>query len=187
MSQIYNSQCAKVNILDQKDLLQSAGDLHFYYKTTTDSDFRALTADDLVKDKTSQMLKLNPKTSYYSKIKDKFVRAYSIEQINNSLLTDTKDYYYIENSKNFVYLDAANLDVITFNKDETRFETSVVLQTIKKDDNGISVLKAQEDTMVFDFGEAKEKSFAKDGYTATITLSEPSAVIEDQNLTNGEF
>jgi hypothetical protein len=164
--------------------------LSFYCKTTTDSDFRLLTVDDLVEEE-ENLLKLNPQTTYYSKIKDKFVRAYSIEQINNSLLTGTEDYYHIENSKNFVYLDAANLDVIAFNKNETRFETSVVLQTIKRDENSISVLKEQADTMVFDFGlktdEAITKSFTKNGYTATITLSKASTPIKNQTLTNGEF
>lgn len=197
ISQIYNSQYARVNILDQKDLLQSyeyviPGDstkktLTFYCKVLTDSDFRLLTIDDLVKDGTTQVLKLNSKTTYYSKIKDKFVRAYSIEQINNSKLQDTDENYYHIPNKSFVCLDAANLNVIAFDKNETRFETSVVLQTIKKDENGISILKAQEDIMVFDFGEETEKSFEKDGYTATITLSEPSPTIENQNLTNGEF
>ena len=154
-----------------------------YYKVLTDSDFRPVVEDDLTEDK-----KLKSEASYYARVGDKFVRAYSIEQINNSLLASSEDdYYYIENSKNFVYLDAANLDVIAFNTDETRFETSVVLQTIKKDENGISVLKAQEDTMVFDFEKAQEKLFEKNGYTATITLSEPSGLIENQNLTNGEF
>ena len=192
ISQIYNNEYARVSILGQKDLLEPVEGLSFYCKTTTDSDFRLLTVDDLVEEENS--LKLNPQTTYYSKIKDNFVRAYSIEQINNSLLTDTEDdYYYIENSKNFVYLDAANLDVITFDENEKRFETSVILQTIKKDENGISILKAQEDIMVFDFENAIETdsglkaTFEKDGYTAIITLSDPTPTVENQNLTNGEF
>jgi hypothetical protein len=155
--------------------------LPIYCKVITDAEFRPLSEDDLTEDKELQVT-----TSYYAKIGDKFVRAYSIEQINNSLLTEGEDYYHIPNNA-FIYLDAASLDVITFDENETRFETSVVLQTIKKDETGISVLKAQEDIMVFDFGEEKEKSFEKDGYTATITLSEPSTTIKNQNLTNGEF